>query len=55
MVRYKKYNEYKVIFIRELAIKLVKRKPSDIDEKEIMQMINNIRKYLIKRSDFETN
>ena len=38
-----------------MAIKLVKRKPLDIDEEEIMQIINDIQKYLIERSDFETN
>ena len=53
-MRCEKHNEHKAIFIRELAIELVK-KPPDRDKEEIMQMINNIQKYLIKRSNFETN
>ena len=27
----------------------------NIEEEEVMQMINNIRKYLIDRNDYETN
>ena len=46
MIRCRQYNENKAEFIRNLAIKLVKRKPLDTEEEEIMQMINDIRKYL---------
>jgi len=41
--------------MKELAIKLVKRKPPDIEEEEIMQIINDIQKYLVEISDFKTN
>jgi len=33
----------------------MKRKPPDIKEEEIMEMINDICKYLIKTVDWETN
>ena len=55
VVKCKENRAKKAEFIRNLAIKVVKWKPPDIEEAEIMEMINDIRKYLINRTDFEIN
>ena len=47
VVRYNENRVNKTNFIRDLVIELVKRKPPDIKESEIIEMINDIRKYLI--------
>ena len=41
--------------MRKLAIDLVKYKLLNMEEEEVIQMINNIRKYLINRTDYKTN
>ena len=55
MIKCKENRYEKAEFIKYIAIELVKRKPPDIDEEEVMKMVNNVRKYLIDRNDFETN
>ena len=47
--------EHKAKFIKELATELIKRKLPDIEESEIIEMINDIRKYLIKRNNYQIN
>ena len=55
MVKCKENRAEKAEFIRNLAIELVMLKLPDIEEAEIIEMINNIRKYLIDRIDLEIN
>ena len=54
-MKYKENQCKKAEFIKPLAIELVKWKPPDIEEEEVMQIINNIRKYLINRNDMKMN
>ena len=53
VVRCNKSRVIKANFIRDLAIKLVKRKPLVIKKSEIIEMINDIRKYLMQCVDFK--
>ena len=55
VIKCKENRHEKAEFIKQIAIELVKHKPPDIDKEEVMKMINNVRKYLIDRNDYEIN
>ena len=50
------YSHYPLCYIKVIiVIKLVERKLPNIEESRIILIINNIRKYLIGRIDYEIN
>ena len=49
ILKYRLNIEYKVKFIANLVIELVEQKLLDIEERKIMIMINDVRKYFAEQ------